>query len=67
MGIFRFDEKTREMVLTSLHPGCRVEAVQEQVGWALRVADDLAETEPPTPDQLRIMREELDPTGRYRK
>ena len=67
MGIFRFDEKTREMVLTSLHPGCSVEAVQEQVGWPLRVADDLTETEPPPPDQLRIMREELDPTGRYRK
>ena len=67
MGIFRFDEKTREMALTSLHPGCSVEAVQEQVGWPLRVADDLTETEPPPPDQLRIMREELDPTGRYRK
>jgi glutaconate CoA-transferase subunit B len=67
MGIFRFDQTTREMFLTSLHPGCAVEAVQEQVGWPLRVADDLAETEPPTPDQLRIMREELDPTGRYRK
>ncbi len=67
MGIFRFDEATREMFLTSLHPGCAVEAVQEQVGWPLRVADDLVETEPPTPDQLRIMREELDPAGRYRK
>ncbi len=67
MGIFRFDDETREMVLTSLHPGCSIEAVQEQVGWTLRVADGLAETEPPTADQLRIMREELDPTGRYRK
>jgi glutaconate CoA-transferase subunit B len=67
MGIFRFDDKTREMALTSLHPGCSVEAVQEQIGWPLRVADGLAETEPPTADQLRIMREELDPTGRYRK
>jgi glutaconate CoA-transferase subunit B len=67
MGILRFDEKTREMVLTSLHPGCSVEGVQEQVGWPLRVAGDLAQTEPPTPDQLRIMREDLDPTGRYRQ
>ncbi len=67
MGIFGFDETTREMTLTSLHPGCSVEGVQEQVGWPLRVADNMIETEPPTPDQLRIMREELDPTGRYRK
>jgi glutaconate CoA-transferase subunit B len=67
MGIFRFDKETREMTLVSLHPGCSVEAVQEQVGWQMRVADDLIETEPPSPEQLRIMREELDPAGRYRK
>ena len=67
MGIFRFDEETRGMVLTTLHPGCSVEAVQEQMGWPVCVADDLVETEPPTLEQLRIMREELDPTGRYRK
>ncbi len=66
LGVFRFDQTTREMVLTSLHPGCGVEAVQEKVGWPLRVTDDLVETEPPTPDQLRIMRQELDPSGRYR-
>jgi glutaconate CoA-transferase subunit B len=67
MGILRFDPTSREMVLTSLHPGCSVEAVQEQVGWSLQVADDLAETSAPTADELHIMREELDPTGRYRK
>jgi glutaconate CoA-transferase subunit B len=67
MGIFRFDEKTREMMLTSLHPGCSLETVQEQVGWRVQVADDLAETSPPTVEQLSIMRGELDPTGRYRK
>jgi glutaconate CoA-transferase subunit B len=66
MGIFRFDETAREMLLSSLHPGCSIEAVQEQVGWSLRVTDDLIETEPPSLDELRIMRDELDPTGRYR-
>jgi glutaconate CoA-transferase subunit B len=66
MGIFRFDPTSFEMVLTSLHPGCTVEGVRENVSWDLRVAADLAETEPPTPHELRIMREELDPAGRYR-
>ncbi len=66
MGILRFDPTSFEMVLTSLHPGCTVEGVRENVSWDLRVAADLAETEPPTPDELRIMREELDPAGRYR-
>jgi glutaconate CoA-transferase subunit B len=67
MGVLRFDETTREMVLTSLHPNCSLEVVQEQVGWPLRVADHLVETEPPTSEELHIMREELDPAGRYRK
>ncbi len=67
MGIFRFDAETREMTLTSLHPGCTVVGVQEQVAWELRVAEELAATGPPTAEELRIMREELDPTGRHRK
>ncbi len=66
MGIFRFDESTREMMLTSLHPGCSVEAVQERVDWPLRLTDDLIESEPPSTEHLRIVREKLDPNGRYR-
>jgi glutaconate CoA-transferase subunit B len=67
MGIFRFDAVTHEMTLTSLHPGCSVEDVQAQVSWPLRVADDLGTTAPPTAEELRIMREELDPAGLLRK
>ena len=67
MGIFRFDQETHEMLLSSLHPGYSVEAVQAEVSWPLRVADDLATTEPPTSEELRIMRQELDPAGRHRK
>jgi glutaconate CoA-transferase subunit B len=67
MGIFRFERETHEMTLVSLHPGCTVEAIREQVAWPLRVADNLVETEPPSCEQLRIMREELDPGGRHRK
>ena len=67
MGVFRFDAETHEMTLTSLHPECTVAGVQEQVGWELRVAEELATTGQPTTEELRIMREELDPTGRHRK
>jgi glutaconate CoA-transferase subunit B len=66
MGIFRFDPTTHEMILTSLHPDCTVPGVRENIGWDVRVAADLAETEPPTGDELRIMREDLDPAGHYR-
>lgn len=66
MGILRFDATSHEMMLTSLHPGCTVETVQERVGWPLRMADDLVTTPPPTEDELAIMRNELDTAGRFR-
>lgn len=62
--VFHFDE-TGEMVLSSLHPGVELARVQEEVGWLLKVAPDLAETRPPTVEELRILREELDPQGVY--
>ncbi len=64
--VFHFDETTGEMVLESLHPGVELAEVQAEVGWALRVSPDLSETEPPTEEELRLLREELDPQGLYR-
>ena len=54
-----------EMTLVSLHPGCTVEDVRENIGWDVRVADDLGETPPPSDEELRIIREELDPDHLY--
>ncbi len=64
---FVFDEATGEMLLHSLHPGVTLDEVRAEVGWELRVAPDLRQTEPPTPDELRLLREELDPQGVYRR
>ncbi len=64
--VFRFDPTSGEMVVVSLHPGVRLEEVQGEMGWAPCVSPDLRETEPPTPEELRLLREELDPQGIYR-
>ena len=56
-----------EMRLDSLHPGATVEAVRETIGWEVAVADDLAATPAPTDDELRLIRDELDPGGVYTK
>jgi len=64
--IFRFDQATGEMVLSSLHPGVELAEVQAEVGWELKVASDLRETEPPTEEELQLLRKELDPQGLYR-
>jgi glutaconate CoA-transferase subunit B len=64
--VLRFDEETCEMTLHTLHPGVTLAEVQEAVAWELRVAPGLAETEPPTHEELHLLREELDPQGLYR-
>jgi len=64
--VFQFEEETGEMVLQSLHSGVTQADVEEQVGWELRVADDLAQTLAPSEEELHLLREELDPQGLYR-
>ncbi len=54
-----------ELILTALHPGVTVADAQANTGWALQVAAELRFTEPPTIEELRILREELDPNKIY--
>ncbi len=63
MAIFGFDEDSGEMTLAATRPGVSVEEVQSEVSWPLKIAPDLKEAEPPTPEELRLIREELDPQG----
>ena len=63
-AILSFD-KDGEMTLTSVHPGVSVDEVVEAVSWPLRVAADLQVTEPPTAEELYLIREELDREGAY--
>ena len=64
LGIHHFADDG-EMRLDSLHPGATLDAVRASMGWEVRVADRLAETPSPTPDELRLIREQLDPGGLY--
>jgi glutaconate CoA-transferase subunit B len=57
LGVLRPDPESRELVLTQIHPGVSVEQAREQTGWPLRVSEDIEETEPPTDDELRELRE----------
>jgi glutaconate CoA-transferase subunit B len=53
------------MVLTSLHPGVSLDDVRSNLGWEPRVRSDVATTTPPTAEELRVVREELDPHHLY--
>lgn len=62
LGVYGFD-RSGEMELRSLHPSVTPELAREATGWELKVADDVEETPPPTAEELRLIREELDPEG----
>ena len=47
--------------------GRRVEQARETIGWDVKVAADVATTPAPSDDELRLIREELDPGGAYTK
>jgi len=63
LGTYGFDEETGEMTLLTLHPGVTLDQVRENMGWDPKMAADLGETPPPTDEELRLIREELDPQG----
>lgn len=66
LGIFGFEEKSRRMRLEALHPGATVDEVVDRTGFEIIIPKDVPVTEPPTQDELRILRE-LDPDQRYTK
>jgi len=66
IGLMEPDERG-EMILTALHPGKTVEQAKENTGWDLKIASTLRTSEPVTENELRILREELDPGGIYVK
>ncbi len=60
--IFDFDDD-KQLRVISLHPGVDRQRVVDNTGFAPRFADDLTETDPPTAQELGILRNEVDPHG----
>ncbi len=65
-AILNFANPEREMQLSALFPGVAVKDVQEEVGWPLRLAQMIEDIIAPTAEELRLIREEVDPHAMYR-
>jgi glutaconate CoA-transferase, subunit B len=65
-ALLNFDNPEREMQLSALYPGVSVEDVQAEVGWPLKLAAQIDQIGAPSAEDLRLIRDELDPTGMYR-
>ena len=61
LAVMGFGEQTKRMQVERLHPGVTFEKVQENTGFDLLPADRIEETDPPHEDELRILRQEVDP------
>jgi glutaconate CoA-transferase subunit B len=66
LGVFDFDEETKKMRVDALHPGASLDEVKARTGFELVVPESIPNTEPPTEEELRILRI-LDPDQRYTK
>jgi glutaconate CoA-transferase subunit B len=55
LGLLRFAEDSREMILTATHPGVTVEQVLANTGWPLRLAPEIGETPPPTEAEIAML------------
>ncbi|MCL4369222.1 MAG: hypothetical protein M1337_08700 [Actinobacteria bacterium] len=59
----QFDFAEGRMRLTHLHPGVAIERVRSKTGFEFAVHPDLRRTPPPTQEDLRLLREVIDPLG----
>ena len=60
MGVFKFDETTHEMYVAEYYPDVAVDRILENMGFILDTSRAV-ETKPPAPDELKILREDVDP------
>ena len=57
LGILTPDPVTKELTLSSIHPGVSVDQAKQATGWPLKVADDLAQTPQPSEHELSVLRD----------
>jgi glutaconate CoA-transferase subunit B len=63
LALMDFDERTKRMQVVCLHPGVSFEQVQESTGFEMGKAEKVYNTEPPSQDELGVLREQVDPRG----
>jgi glutaconate CoA-transferase, subunit B len=55
--VMKPDPATKELVVTTLHPGIAREQVEANTGWPVRFAEPLEQTPPPTAEELSTLRD----------
>jgi acyl CoA:acetate/3-ketoacid CoA transferase beta subunit len=63
LGVFDFATDDNRMRLVSRHPGVSVDQIVDATTFELAIDGDVPETRQPTADELRLLREVIDPKG----
>jgi glutaconate CoA-transferase, subunit A len=63
LGLFELEQREKRFRLVSLHPGVSLDKIRGQSGGQFLIANPLRETEPPSTEDLRMIREVVDPFG----
>ncbi len=63
LGVFDFNTPNHAMRLVSVHPGVTVDDIVKHTGFELILADNVPQTRAPTVEELRLIREVIDPRG----
>jgi glutaconate CoA-transferase, subunit A len=63
LGMFELDPEQKRFRLASIHPGVLLDKIKAQTGGDFLIAEPLPHTEAPSEDDLRLIREEVDPFG----
>jgi glutaconate CoA-transferase, subunit B len=64
-AVFGFHPETKKMMLVSIHPGNRLEDVLSTIGFHPAIPKEVPFTESPSAEQLRLIREVIDPECMY--
>lgn len=59
----QFDFADGRMRITHIHPGVAMERVRAKTGFELETSQELEVTEPPSAEEMRLLREVIDPLG----
>ncbi len=55
--LLRPDPESKELVVTSIHPGVAPDEIRQETGWPARFAPRVEETRPPSDQELAALRE----------
>lgn len=62
LGVYGFDEDSKRMMLLARHPGVSLDEIQANSEFPIFVPGDVPESEPPTDEEQRVLRQ-IDPSG----